>query len=96
VGSHYKSAETVKNKWNYLTIISALVLVVISAGWWRTQVKLDSHLDTNSVPVDLESIKAQAIFTPCDGLVLCMLADIDQEICELNLPPCVGEAGHPE
>jgi len=82
----------VKNRWNYLTIVSALVLVLVSAGWWRTHMELESHLDIEKIPAtvqDLEQFKKKGPrFTSCDGLMLCLLAGVDQDTCELNLPPC--------
>ena len=81
-----------RNRWNYLTIVSAVVLVLVSAGWWRTHMELESHLDVERIPQEVQELKqfkqVGARFTACDGLVLCMLAGVEQETCELNLPVC--------
>lgn len=84
--------RSVKNH-DWITLLSAAILVLISLSWWVDHIKFDDQIETKNTEItNLKEFAQQgARFTACDGQKLCVLAGVEKAECEAALPKCGDE-----
>lgn len=75
---------------DWITLISAIVLVMVSLSWWTDHLKFESEIKHKEAEIeDLEEFVSKGPrFTSCDGQTLCLLAGVSEEMCLAMLPAC--------